>query len=182
MADKPGDIELVKGCARGDRRAQKALYDQYAERMMMMCYRYVADKSMAKDVLMEAFYDVFKNIGRYAPRDGGSLHAWISKIVINRCLMHLRKAQPVWEETDGVEETLPDDEDIGGRLNAKEIMALIHALPPGYRTVFNLYVFEDFSHKEIARHLGISESTSKTQLYKAKALLQKKIKADDERR
>lgn len=182
MADKPGDIELVKGCARGDRRAQKALYDQYAERMMLMCYRYVADKNMAKDVLMEAFYDVFKNIDRYTPKEGGSLNAWITKIVVNRCLMHLRKGSPAWTETEGLEEVVPDDEDIAGRLNAKEIMAMIHALPDGYRMVFNLYVFEDFSHKEIAGYLGISESTSKTQLFKAKALLQKKIKVHDERR
>lgn len=173
------EIELVQDCRKGDRHAQRRLYDMFAEAMMILCYRYIPDRTTAKDVLMEGFVDVFKNIERFTPQGEGSLRAWVKRIMINRCLMQLRKRRGIFVELEeDVNDVVSIDDGITEKLSVKEIMTLIHALPDGYRTVFNLYVFEDKSHKEIAEFLGISENTSKSQLFKAKALLQKKILKD----
>lgn len=164
--------ELVKRCRRSEPAAQKALYDAYCNDMMLLCLRYIPGPEDAREVLMDGFYNCFKSIGGFEYRGAGSLKAWIKQIMVNQCLMHLRR------QSAPAQEELPDDDSVRvdntmiEELSAKEIMKLIQQLPPGYRTVFNLYFFENCTHKEISGMLGISENTSKSQLIKAKRALQ----------
>lgn len=144
--------------------------------MMLLCYRYIPDREDAQEVLMDAFYQFFKNISGFTWRGEGSVKAWLKKIVINQCLMHLRKQKMAFADVDGaVVENIGMDNSIIAQLSVKEIMQLVHTLPDGYRTVFNLYVFDGMGHKEIAELLGISENTSKSQLHKARTVLHKKL-------
>lgn len=148
----------------------------YAESMMILCFRYIADREDAKEVMLDAFYNVFKNVDSFAYQGAGSFKAWIKKIVVNQCLMHLRKKKMAFVNVeDGMTDETGFDDGIIEKLSAKEIIGLIQTLPDGYRAIFNLYVFEGKNHKEIADMLNITEGTSKSQLYKAKILLQKKL-------
>lgn len=176
MRDTIQEIELIQACCNEDHYAQKRLFDRYAESMMILCFRYIPDREDAKEVMLDAFYNVFKNIEGFSYRGEGSFKAWLKKITVNQCLMHLRKKEAFFISTD--EQVAGDvamDDNIVDKMSAKEIMRLIHQLPDGYRTVFNLYVFEEKTHKEIATLLNISENTSKSQLHKAKAMMQKKL-------
>ena len=169
---------LIRGCKEGNAQAQKALYNKYAEPLMLVCLRYANHKEDAKDMLMQSLVECFKSIGSMEYRGEGSLKAWLKRVTVNQCLMQLRKQRGYVYDLD----TLPEEQ-LGhahenaamAQLTLKEMMLWIHELPPGYRAVFNLYVFEDMGHKEIAALLGISESTSKSQLHKARVLLQNKI-------
>lgn len=171
------EASLVKRCKNNDSTAQHALYNAYVEDMMILCLRYIPRQEDAKEVLMDAFLSFFRNIGTFTYRGQGSVKAWLKQIVVNQCLMHLRKRSmplvsidnsPLFEDQEAAE-------DIFGNLVAKEILKLLHELPDIYRTIFNLYVFEDMGHKEIAELLGISENTSKSQLHRARTLLKKQI-------
>ena len=170
------EIQLSAQCAAGNAFAQRLLYDQYAGPMMLVCSRYLPLREDAEEALMDAFYNCYKNIDSFTYAGEGSLRAWLKKIVVNQCLMQLRKKKPVFaDNTDMAELPIPAPDGILDTLSAKEIMRLVQGLPAGYRMVFNLYLFEGKSHKEISEMLGISESTSKTQLHKAKAQLQRDI-------
>jgi RNA polymerase sigma-70 factor (ECF subfamily) len=164
---------LVHYCKDNNPLAQKMLYSRYVEDMMILCIRYVPDKEDAREVLMDGFLKCFNHIGSYNYLGEGSLKAWLKKIMINQCLMHLRKRQPIFVSHNDLmlNEQQENHETAVDYLNAKEIMTMIHALPIGCRTVFNLYVFEGLSHGEIGQLLEISESTSKSQLHRARALL-----------
>ena len=171
------EIKLAKDCAAGDRQAQKALYDAFCNELMIVCLRYIPNAEDAREALMDGFLQGFKNIGRYEHRGDGSLKAWLKKIMVNTCLMHLRKkALPVAEELSA-DITIGVDDDFIAAMSAKEIMLQIQRLPQGYRTVFNLFYFEEMTHREIAQQLGISENTSKSQLAKAKTALRQMIVA-----
>ncbi|GAB3951437.1 sigma-70 family RNA polymerase sigma factor [Spirosoma harenae] len=166
--------QLVEQCQRGNAFAQKRLFDQYANRLFRVSLRYVRNESEAEEVLMNAFLKAFRGIGDFNYRDDNGLEAWLRRIVINEALQHLRANRhlPLFQVDDDAEEQpslvpLPDD-----GLDAERIYALIRELPPGYRTVFNLYAIEGYTHREIAEQLRISENTSKSQLSKARALLQ----------
>ena len=167
---------LVDYCKDNNAAAQKIFYNKYVESMMILCLRYVVNSEDAKEVLMDSFFNFFKNISGFTWQGEGSVKAWLKKIVVNQCLMHLRKRRSLlitgredqFEYADGGENALD-------YLNAKEIMNMIHALPDGYRTVFNLYFFEGKNHREIGELLDISENTSKSQLHRARALLKEKI-------
>ncbi len=171
------EATLVKCCKDNNPAAQKALYDKYVEPMMIVCLRYVADHEDAKEVLMDAFLNFFKHIGGFTYLGDGSVRAWLKKITVNQCLMQLRKRKMYYAPGKEVEqyEHVDTGENALDYLNAKEIMAMIHTLPDGYRTVFNLYFFEGMNHKEISELLGISEGTSKSQLHRGRALLKGKI-------
>jgi RNA polymerase sigma-70 factor (ECF subfamily) len=169
--------ELARRCHRGEPSAQKALYDAYCNDMLLLCLRYIPDTEDAREVLMDGFYNCFKNIGSFEYRDEGSLKAWLKKIVVNQCLMHLRKRSGLLAEALPEDDEVKVDNTMIEELSAKEIMNLIQQLPTGYRMVFNLYYFESCSHKEIAALLGISENTSKSQLIKAKRSLQQMLSA-----
>lgn len=169
---------LVQGCRENNAFAQKLLYDRYAETMMVLCLRYITNMHDAREVLMDGFCNCFKNINRFSWQGDGSLRAWLKKIMVNQCLMHLRKKSLDYREISEAEKTEvlgSNDETPLDKLSAKEIMQLVQELPAGYRTVFNLYAFEEMTHKDIAAMLGISENTSKSQLHKARSFLQKRI-------
>ena len=152
------------------------MYNRYAEDMMILCLRYINSPEDAKEAMMDGFLSFFKNIGGFEYRGEGSVKAWLKKITINHCLMRLRKAHaPETAYEENVHDQAETDGAIFGRLAAKEILALLQALPDGYRTVFNLYVFEELGHREIGDLLGISENTSKSQLHRARAMMKAKL-------
>jgi RNA polymerase sigma factor (sigma-70 family) len=162
---------LLNRCREGDAGAQKRLYEQFANRMYRVCYRYMKDELHAEDALISGFMKVFQHLDQYDYRGEASLEAWIKRIMVNESLMLLRRNF----NFNWVDESQADRlssgllADVG--LNAEEIYALILLLPVGYRTVFNLYVIEGYAHQEIAEQLNITESTSKSQLSKARAAL-----------
>ena len=168
---------LVKRCKENDAAAQKMLYAKYAERMMILCLRYITNSEDAREVLMDGFLSFFKNIGGFTWRGEGSTSAWLKKIVVNQCLMFLRRRQPLFLSHNEMEqeEQIGYPENVHDYINAKEIMSMIQSLPGGCRTIFNLYVFEGMNHREIGELLDISESTSKSQLHRARALLKESI-------
>ena len=171
------EVRLVKCCKDNNAAAQKILYTKYAEGMMILCLRYIPDREDAKEVLMDGFLNFFKNIGGFTWQGEGSLSAWLKKIIVNQCLMHLRKRQHLFivHDEEAHIEHKEYQENVLDYINAKEIMGMIHALPGGCRTIFNLYVFEGMNHREIGDVLDISESTSKSQLHRARALLKETI-------
>jgi RNA polymerase sigma-70 factor, ECF subfamily len=167
---------LVSYCKSNNAAAQKILYTRYAEDMMLLCLRYIPEQEIAREVLMDSFLSFFKNIGQFSYRGEGSVKAWLKKIVVNHCLSQLRKRSVLFVQVKEEQQELhSNDERVLDYLNTKEIMKMIHALPDGYRMVFNLYVFEGMSHQEIAVFMGISEGTSKSQLHRARVLLKEKI-------
>lgn len=165
--------QLIKECKRGSAAAQKCLFDHFADKMMMVCCRYVKNESDAEEVLLDGFLKFFRSIAGFQYQGEAALFAWLKKIMINECLMLLRKNKVfvLAADTGGTE--IPVKADVFDKLQADEIFRLIIQLPAGYRTVFNLYEVEGMTHKEIAGLLNITEGTSKSQLSKAKQLLQK---------
>ena len=167
---------LLDSCIAGDREAQKVLYDQLASRMFPVCIRYVGDRMLAEDVLQEGFITLFTKLKSY--KGDGSFDGWARRIFVTTALMSLRKkdALKMSEDLDAIKgmkaETTTQVQNIG----YKELMELVVSLPPGFRTVFNMYAIEGYSHKEIAEILDISEVTSRSQFSRARALLQSKIK------
>lgn len=164
--------KIIEGCQRQDSRAQQALYERLAPAMFSVCLRYVREAADAEDVLLRSFMKVFDHIGRY--RAEGSFEGWIRRIVVNEALMYLR-ANKTWHMTVDVAEACAVCTVEGDHLEAEEMLDMVKQLPVGYRTVFNLYAIEGYSHTEIADMLGISEGTSKSQLSRAKQLLRSMI-------
>lgn len=169
--------EIYAGCRRGDNSSRRELYDRYSGVMLAIGMRYLADRPTAEDVLHDVFVNVFCNFEKFTFRGEGSLKAWLKRVMVNASLDWLRKDS----QTDTVEpDTLKDDEsyvttDGVETVPAEVIMRFVQALPQGYRTVFNLYIFEEKSHKEIAALLGINEKSSSSQLSRAKAILAREI-------
>ena len=170
------DSKLIESCIKGDRASQKAVYDRLAPRMFPLCMRYVGDRNQAEDVLQDGFLTVFTQLKNY--KGEGSFDGWARKIFVNTALMSLRKkdALKMSEELDVVKGMKADVPSQGQNIGYKELMRLVMQLPAGFRTVFNLNVLEGYSHKEIGEMLGISETTSRTQLSRARTWLQDKIK------
>ena len=166
--------EIIKGCLKNDKKAQRQLYDMYAPLMLSVCRRYIGDYDMAQDVMIKAFMIVFDKVGQF--RREGSFEGWIRRIMVNESLSWLRKNRSMYLEVEieSADKEI-DFEMISAQLNAEDLMELIHGLPSGYRTVFNLYAIEGYSHAEIADQLGINVNTSKSQLSRARALLQRKL-------
>lgn len=157
-------------------KAQQALFDSYAYGMLLLCMRYVNDRHDAEELMLNGFYRFFTHIGQFVYAGGGSVAPWLKKIMINECLMFLRKQGRLRIiDEDHAAEVAANDEVIA-HLSAAEIFEVVAALPPGYRTVFNMYVVEGMTHREIASALDISEGTSKSQLNKARIMLQKEMK------
>lgn len=166
--------QLVEQCQRGNAFAQKRLFDLYANRLFRVSLRYVRHEPEAEEVLMSGFLKVFRAINDFSYRDDNGLEAWLRRIVVNEALQHLRanRRLPVFQD-DEIAGEQPDPAPLPDTgLDAERIYALICELPPGYRTVFNLFAIEGYTHREIAAQLHISENTSKSQLSKARALLQ----------
>ncbi len=168
------ETELIEGCRRKDRSAQKALYEQMAGKMFALCCRYVRDRMEAEDVLVTSFTKVFDRIGQF--KGDGSFEGWVRKVVMNEALTYLRKNKGMYLETDlGAADREPDLGQLNNQLEAEDLLKLVAELPPGYRMVFNLYAVDGYSHKEIARQLGITENTSKSQLSRARNFLQARL-------
>lgn len=172
------ESQLIKACLRGEASAYEDLYRRYAPKMMVVCKRYVGDYEDAKDLLQDGFMKVFQELHRF--RNDGSFEGWIRRIMVNTSLEYYRKtAKPNLQLEDITllnEYAQPaTDQNIESQLFADELLRLVQALPPAYRMVFNLYVFEGFKHHEIAKLLGIGEGTSKSNLQDARRILQKKI-------
>lgn len=171
------EIELIKGCWAGKDSARKQLYTLYSKRMLAVCFRYTGDMDAAHDVLHDGFIKIFT---RFSFRGESSLCTWITRVMVTQSLDYLRREKRM-SRLVVHEEQLPDIPDIsdagrGAGISEERLMAFIAELPDGCRTVFNLYVFEEKSHKEIGRMLHIKEHSSTSQLHRAKYLLAKRIK------
>lgn len=169
--------QIIRLVQRGDTTAMKSLYNLHVRYLTAVCARYIARDEDVKDVLQESFLKIFSSIDRFEYRGEGSLRAWMTRIVINEALKLLRREQRL--DTVGLRQEhtdTADEEPATKQIPAEALHEMIRSLPDGYRTVFNLYVMEQRSHKQIAALLGISESTSASQLHRAKALLAEKIK------
>jgi RNA polymerase sigma factor (sigma-70 family) len=167
------DEELVVGCLREERMMQEMLYRKYAKTMYNICLAYEPDRDSAKDILQEAFIKVFRSISEY--KQQGSLQGWIRRIITNTAIDHFRKVKIEEKRFINIDLVKKDDEPQIHEvysLNTKDIMNKVQQLPEGARLVFNLFSLEGFNHKEIAEKLGISEGTSKSQLNRARQLLQ----------
>lgn len=172
------EIELVEGCRAGDNAARKELYTLYSRQMLAVCYRYVGDIDEAHDVLHDGFIKIFSN---FTFRGECSLATWMTRVMMTQSIDYLRRKQR-FNQLIVSDDHLPDvvDEaetaESGSQLSEEILMQFVAELPDGCRTVFNLYVFEEKSHKEIARLLHIKEHSSTSQLHRAKSLLAKRIK------
>jgi RNA polymerase sigma factor (sigma-70 family) len=168
--------ELIREAKNGSAAAQKCMFDLFADKMLLVCRRYVKSREDAEELMLDGFFKFFKNIQSFQYQGDAALYAWLKKVMINECLMFLRKktAFTIVSETTAEEVSLAAD--ALDHLSAAEIFNLIVQLPVGYRTVFNLFVIEGMGHAEIASLLGIAEGTSKSQLKKAKTLLQKMLR------
>ncbi len=171
------DHELISGCINRDRKFQKSLYEKYSGIMYAICLRYCHDRDQALDILQDGFIKVFNKVHTYQSQ--GSFEGWMKKIFIHTAINHYHKVRHLSENLlfqDEVPDTYSDQHDIISKLTERELLKLISTLPDGYRMVFNLYVIEGYDHEEIAKMLGITASTSRSQLVKARKTLQKKLK------
>ncbi len=165
-------LQLAALCAKGDRASQKRLYDKLAPKMFAVCLRYMGDRDSAEDILQDGFVTLFSKIESYSGE--GSFEGWARKIFVNTALMSLRK-NDVLKQSEDIEVawglSSPDASAVQN-VSYQELLKLIAKLPTGFRTVFNMYVMEGYSHKEIGEALGISENTSRSQLLRARNMLQ----------
>lgn len=177
--DNPGGAsswtERVEDARKGDRKAQKSLFEALAPKMMAVCLRYVGDRETAEDLLQEGFITLFSKLDSYSGT--GSFEGWARKIFVNTALMHLRKTDAL-KLSDDISEarSLSDEMSLPDRqLGYRQLLKLIASLPADARTVFNMYVVEGYSHKEIAEALGCTEATSRSKLQRARLRLQQLI-------
>lgn len=166
--------EIIDGCKAGKSNAQKALFLKYGPTMLTVCRRYARHQMEAEDFVQEGFIKVFRYIDKF--KEESALATWIRRIMINNALKHVAKSS-FKKESIGIAENYDESFDAGiyAKLSAEEILQLIEDLPPGYKVVFNLYAIEGYAHKEIAEMLDIGESTSRSQLLKARRMLQEKF-------
>lgn len=167
------DEQMVAGCLEHDPIAQKALYKAYSRKMMSICMRYASGREQAQDILQDGFVKVFQKMDHF--RGDGPLGGWIARTMVNTALDHIRRNKPYDHSLDltEAEHLHAEDAQVLSSMSTEELMELIQALPPGYRTVFNLFAIEGYPHKEIAEMLGVSENTSKSQFMKARAYLRR---------
>ncbi len=163
--------QLVEALKRGDAKAQRQLYDRYSPRLLALCMRYIQNDMAAEDVMIEGFMKIFEKIEQY--KGDGSFEGWLKRLMTNEALMYLRSHKKIEIEIDNSEAQYTiSHEHTDSNLETEELMAIIAQLSTGYRTVFLMYAVEGFSHAEIAKELSITESTSKSQLHRARAILQ----------
>ncbi len=174
------DKQLIEGCSAGKRRYQNRLYSRYSRQLMAICLRFAKNRTDAEDILQEGFVKIFSKIDDY--KFEGSFEGWLKRIVINTAITHYtkNKKNDVQTDIDDLEDRIAGDapsyhETEKGHSREKALMKLIQELPEGYRMVFNLYVFEGYTHAEIAELLDVSENTSKSQLSKARKYLRKRL-------
>lgn len=175
---RASENELINGCLRRDRAAQKQLFGLYSAKMYSLCCRYVKDPMEAEDIMLTAFTTVFEKIHQF--KREGSFEGWIRRIMVNEALMHLRRNRAMYLEIEleHADREL-NYESLTDHLETEDLLKMIEALPTGYRIVFNLYAIDGYTHKEIAEQLGINENTSKSQLSRARIYLQKMLANND---
>ncbi|MBN8694981.1 MAG: sigma-70 family RNA polymerase sigma factor [Bacteroidetes bacterium] len=176
------ESEVIKGCLKNDRASQKALYEHFYSKMLGVCLRYAKDSDEAKDILHEGFLKVFNNLRGF--NNTGSFEGWVRRIMVNTAIDHLRKNKQNYlivstvhandRSVNAAAEEVEED-DLLSHIEKEDILKAVQELTPAYRTVFNLYVIEEYTHKEIAEMLDISEGTSKSNLSKAKFNLKKNL-------
>lgn len=169
---------LSERCKRAERPAFKELYDTYAGRLLSLCARYAGTRTASEDILQDSFIKIIQSFGSFKYRGPGSLYAWMSRITVNRALDSLKedcRIHTVTIEESRAGEIRLDDNEVCA-VPEEDLLRMIRELPPGYRTVFNMYALDGFSHKEIARALGIKEKSSSSQYLRARAMLAEKIK------
>ncbi len=167
--------DLIKGCLDEDRRMQEELYRRFAPRMYAVCLRYAGTPEDAEDVLQEGFLKIFKKLNSF--RSEGSFEGWIRRVFVNTAIEHFRRKRYLQTISEKEENTIGgNDISVLDKMAVKDIVVLIKELSPGYRTIFNMYVIDGYTHKEISDILNISEGTSKSQLSRAKAILQGLVK------
>ncbi|MFN8211610.1 MAG: RNA polymerase sigma factor [Bacteroidales bacterium] len=168
--------EILKGCLDGNRRDQELLYRRHSSKLYAVCLQYSGNDEEARDILQEGFIKIFENLQNY--KHEGSFEGWMRRIVVNTALEKFRSRHNLFRvddiDTINEPEAEPDTEDYAG-LEAVDLLYIIRELPPKYRMVFNLYAIEGYSHKEIGNMLNISEGTSKSNLSRARFILQKKV-------
>lgn len=176
---KNDEKALLEACIKGDRTGQELLYDRYASRMYGICRSYCENDLEAQDLLQEGFIKIFKNISKCSSE--GSLEAWIRKVIVNNNIDHYRhKNRKYGFKASSTDEDLEDADNLVENealrtFHNNDLLSVMRMLPEGYRMVLNLYILEGYPHKEIAEMLSISESTSKSQFFRAKELLKKKL-------
>lgn len=184
MAGLKNEKKIVKGCIKGDRRSQQQLYEAFYGKMMAVCLRYAKDDDTAQDVCQEAFLKVFNKLDKF--EDRGSLEGWIRRIMVTTSIDYLRKEKQNITDVE-IEKVIEDesnnpleeeDDSVFDGLSFEVIKEYMQKLTPAYRSVFNLYIIEEYTHKEIADMLGISVGSSKSNLAKAKRNLRKEIEKD----
>lgn len=168
--------DYVAACTRNERWAQELLYKEYYPSMMALCLRYSNNKEDALDILHEGFIKVFRHISKF--KQGTSLSSWIKRIMVNTAIDFYRKrVRRRTEDLDTVYAVSTDDPGVISKMAVDDILSCLHELTPSYRAVFNLYIIEGYSHKEVAEKLGITESTSRSNLVKARTKLKDLLKA-----
>ena len=169
------DTSLVNECLKGNSRAQKALFDKFAPKMLSVCLRYMKNPEKAEDALQDGFIKVFTNLLNF--NNSGVLEGWIRRIIVNTCLDELKKNKKLLLNisVEEVEYKLESNDFVQEQMMADDLMKLIQNMPEGYRVVFNMFAIEGYAHQEIATQLGISESTSKSQYLRARAYLKNRI-------
>jgi RNA polymerase sigma factor (sigma-70 family) len=171
------ESELIAGCQKADAKAQKLLYEQFAPKMYGVCLRYLKNEMDAEDALLNGFMKIYQNIDRFEAK--GSFEGWVRRIMVNEALAFLRKKEPMYMAIEDNHTQVASQGGADQQLAESELIALLYTLPAGYRAVFNLYAIEGYSHKEIAEMLNINEGTSKSQLSKARAMLQRRLEGQN---
>jgi RNA polymerase sigma-70 factor (ECF subfamily) len=174
------ETQLIAALRRGESRAHKVAYERFSGRMLAVCMRYCANRDDAEEVMIDGFMRVFEKISQF--REDGSFEGWIRRIMVTESLMFLRKNKQ-WRQEIPIDDVTvePDYAWADTAIHENDLLRMVNQLPDGYRTVFNLYAIEGYNHAEIAELLGISEGTSKSQLSRARAILQANIaKAEQE--
>lgn len=167
------EIELIEGCRKGSRAFQKALYDRYCRKMLVICLRYSKTTAEAEDIVQEGFLKVFQGMRDF--RQEAKLETWITRIMVNTALNVQRKKLYLYPMVDVTEVVLPEQEVSLSGIHFNQLLEMIQSLPQGCQIVFNLFAIEGYTHKEIGELLSISEGTSKSQFARAKSLLQTKL-------
>lgn len=169
------DLTLVNECAKGNSKAQRALFDKFAPKMLAVCHRYLRNSQEAEDVLQDGFVKVFQKIVDFKME--GSLEGWIRRIVVNTALDTIRKNKKLLDDVqiEEVQYKVPFIDHQFDGMDLAQLMKLIDGMPDGYRVVFNMFAIEGYSHKEIANTLGVTENTSKSQYSRARAFLRTQL-------
>jgi len=171
--------ELIAKCRKGNSSAQASLYEKYSGKMFSVCLRYIKEQNEAEDTMIQGFMKVFNKIDQF--KEAGSFEGWIRRIMVNESLTYLRRNKNMYLEVD-IEhaDRTPDYNSLDASLEVEDLMNMVRELPMGYRTVFNLYAIEGYSHKEIADSLDITVNTSKSQLSRARKMLQNILLASEQ--